>query len=104
MINQNIIHRNNNNIKKIEPFIAPGSQEKVTKQEIEKRKKKAELIKEIGESIYSLDSESEHENPYRAEALILITQGKEVPTSLKEKIKKYDQMYCKQQLAKNKTK
>lgn len=79
--------------KKAAPFIAPGSLEKVTEQELNRRQQFAKKAKEVGIDIYSVDDEHEHENPYRAEALYLLTVGKEVPQRLKEQIKKYDKEY-----------
>lgn len=77
--------------KKVE--IAPWTNTVASEEEIKQRKLRAERLKEIGVDIYSVDDSIEHENPYRAEAVILILRGKSVPPELKKKIHKYDYNY-----------
>ena len=80
-----------NKRKKVE--IAPWTNTVVSETEIKQRKIKAERLKEIGVDIYSVDDSIEHENPYRAEAVMLVTCGKSVPPELKKKIHEYDHNY-----------
>lgn len=58
--------------------------------EIKQRKITVLKLKELGVDIYSVDGLDEHENPYRAEAIMLITNGEDVPEELKQKIQEYD--------------
>lgn len=80
---------------KLKPFIAPGSTTKVTKEEIEARKKKIRRAEEIGQRITRVDDEAGYENPYRAKALYYIANGKEVPAELKKKIIEFDEKHNK---------
>lgn len=80
-----------NKRKKVEA--APWTNTVVSEAEVRQRKIKAERLKEIGVDIYSVDDSSEHENPYRAEAIMLVTCGKPVSTELKKKIHEYDHNY-----------
>lgn len=80
-------------IKKINkpiPFIAFGSSEPVTPEEIEKRKRIIERAEELGINITGVDTENEYENPYKVEALIYIMDDKNVPEDLIKKIQEFE--------------
>lgn len=82
--------------KKPKPFIAPGAKESASKEEIEKRLKRVQRAKEIGQDITRVDSiNCETENPYRVQALLYIMNDQEVPQDLREKIKEFDIKYNK---------
>lgn len=80
---------------KPEPFIAPGSTEKATKDEMERLILRINRAKEIGEDFTRLDSsiDSGYENPYRVEALCHILADQEVPEHLKDKIRELDEKH-----------
>lgn len=74
----------------LKPIITPDSKP-LTQEEIEKRKRLEKRSKEIGwESKFN---HSEHENPYRAEAMLYILKDMDVPKELKGKIKAEDERY-----------
>jgi len=73
-----------------------------SEEEIRRRIDEGNKFREIGVDIYSVDNLSEHENPYRAEAIKLITCGKDVPVELKDKIYQYDRELEKKLKGKNK--
>lgn len=81
------INKNN-----LEPIMAPGSEVIITKEDIEKRKRRIARAEEIGQSLTRVTAE-EYENPYRAEAMLYILQDKEVPEELKEKIRVFDEQH-----------
>ena len=82
-----------NDLKKEKFVVAPWTNGLASDTEIKQRRDRATEFEEIGINIYSVDREGEHENPYRAEAVMLITQGKPVPNELKGKIKEYDMQH-----------
>lgn len=83
-----------NNISKPQPFIAPGSEKKLTEEELKKRQVKFERLEKIGENhtVVKGDDyeEGETENPYRIQAMIMINQDKDVPEELIKQIEEYD--------------
>ncbi|WP_026658400.1 hypothetical protein [Butyrivibrio sp. AC2005] len=90
--------KTSNNVSKPQPFIAPGSEKKLTPEEINKRKVKFERLEKIGEKhtiITGYDGEGETENPYRIKAMILINQDKDVPEELIKQIEEYDKQLLK---------
>lgn len=91
-----------NNVTKNKVVVAPWTNTVASDTEIKKRRIRATKLKEIGVDVYSVDGASEHENPYRAEAVMLITNDKEVPKELKEKIKKYDTEHKNKKMKKDK--
>lgn len=80
-------------------FYAPGSDIPVTEEEIKRRKRREARIEAIGGSMTRVTSGMEHENPYRAEAMIYILKDEDVPQELLDKIKEYD-LKCIQQAEK----
>ena len=96
-MNKKIKESNNNRPK---PFIAPGSNVAITRQEIEKREKRIARLEAIGQSVTKVTEEEECENPYRVEALIYIMNDEDVPEELLEKIRKFDEKYKKKVMAK----
>ena len=81
------------NVKKIDkpaPFIAFGSTDPISNEEIEKRKRVIERAEALGIHVTSLDVEVEFENPYKVKALIYIWEDKEVPKELLEKIEEFE--------------
>ena len=76
-------------LEKPKPFIAPDSQIPVTSQEIERRKRRLERLKEIGERPTRV-TEEEFVNPYKLEAIALISEDKEVPKELIKKIEEFE--------------
>lgn len=80
-------------------FYAPGSNVPVTNEEIEKRKRRVARAEAIGSSITKVTTGAEHENPYRAEAMLYILRDEDVPQELLDKIKEYD-LKCIQQAEK----
>lgn len=80
-------------LQKPKPFIAPGSQIPVTSKDIEKRKRKIERLEQIGERPTRV-TEEEFENPYKLEAIALITEDKEVPEELLKKIEEFEKAHC----------
>lgn len=82
-------------MKNLKPVIASDSQP-LTQEEINKRKRLEKRSEEIGWEP-RFDSNSEHENPYRAEAMLYILKDMDVPKDLKEKIKTEDQQYKKRE-------
>ena len=92
------MRKQNNTVSKPQPFIAPGSEKKVTQEEINKRRIKFERLEKIGEKhtvITGNDGEGETENPYRIQAMILINQDKDVPEELLKQIEEYDKQLLK---------
>jgi hypothetical protein len=92
------MRKQNNAVSKPQPFIAPGSEKKLTPEEINKRKIKFERLEKIGEKhtiITGYDAEGETENPYRIKAMILINQDKDVPEELIRQIEEYDKQLLK---------
>lgn len=91
--------------KELKPFIAPDCRE-ISDEE----KKRNTLIErraaEIGIyfNVFDGDNFTEHENPYRAKALVYIMKEMEVPEELKNKIKEYDRAYQKQNIGNNSAK
>ena len=77
--------------KKVVP--APWTNTVASDAEIRKRRDTAVKLKEIGVDVYSVDGLNEHENPYRTEAVMLITNGKVVTNELKQKIQEYDKQH-----------
>ena len=87
------MRKQNNTVSKPLPFIAPGSEKKITPEEMKKRKKKFERLEKIGEKhtvITGHDADGETENPYRIKAMVLINQDKDVPEELIKQIEEYD--------------
>ena len=89
--------KNNNqkqqSVKKPAPYIAPYSDVPVTKEELEKRKRKYFQLKKVGVNptlIVDDNEDKEEENPYRIQAMILINRDEEVPEELIKQIQKYD--------------
>ncbi|WP_074885886.1 hypothetical protein [Butyrivibrio proteoclasticus] len=85
--------KQNNTVLKPLPFIAPGSEKKITPEEMNKRKIKFERLEKIGEKhtvITGHDVDGETENPSRIKAMILINQDKDVPEELLKQIEEYD--------------
>ena len=82
--NQQLSHQ------KPKPFIAPGSETPVTSKEIERRERIIKLLEQIGEHPTRV-TEDEFENPYKLKAIALISEDKDVPAELLEKIKKFDE-------------
>lgn len=80
---------------KPEPFIAFGSMEPVSKEEVEKRKRIIERAEKLGIKVTSLDAEHEYENPYKVEALIYIMKDEPVPEELVKKIQEFEEAYKK---------
>ena len=74
------------------PFIAPGSDVKPTEEELKKRQKKYNILERIGvkTTLVRGDVDPELANPYRIEAMLLISQDKDVPEELIKKIEEYD--------------
>lgn len=77
------------------PFIAFGSTEPISKEEIEKRKRIIERAEKLGIKVTSLDTELEYENPYKVEALVYIMNDEPVPDELIMKIKEFEESYKK---------
>ena len=88
--------KNDSNVllKKPKPFIAPGSQESVTNEDIEKRKRKIERLEQIGERPTRV-TEEEFENPYKLQAIALIEADKDIPEELLKKIKDFEKEHSK---------
>lgn len=83
------------------PFYAAGSREPITQEEIDRRKRRIERAKQIGSSITTFDGCGEHENPYRAEAMMkYVMQDKDVPAELIKRIREYDIEYEKKRRSK----
>ena len=83
----------NNRVVKLDkpaPFIAFGSTEQISNEEIEKRKRVIERAEKLGIHVTSLDVEVEYENPYKVEALIYIWEDKEVPEDIIKKMKEFE--------------
>lgn len=72
------------------PFIAFGSTEPISDEEIEKRKRIIERAEKLGIHVTSLDTEVEYENPYKLEALVFIWDDKPVPEELMKKIEEFE--------------
>lgn len=81
----------------LKPFIAPGSLEPVTQEEIDKRKRRVVRAEDIGQSIMRVTSEQngdeEYENPYCVEAMRYILNDMDVPKELKEKMLEFDKRH-----------
>ena len=77
------------------PFIAFGSTEPISKEEIEKRKRIIERAEKLGIKVTSLDTELEYENPYKVEALVYIMDDKPVPEELIKKIAEFEESHKK---------
>ena len=77
------------------PFIAFGSAEPISKEEVEKRKRIIERAEKLGIKVTSLDTELENENPYTVEALIYIMEDKPVPEELVKKIQDFEEKHKK---------
>ena len=86
--------KNNVSKKVLKPFIAHGSDVPVTKEEVEKRKRRIERAEALGQSLTKITFENdgieEYENPYRVKALEYIMADKEVPEELKNKIVEFE--------------
>lgn len=80
-----------NRKKKPDPFIAYGSTEPVSKEEIEKRQRIIERAEKLGIKVTYLDSEHEYENPYKVEALVYIMNDESVPEDLIKKIEEFEE-------------
>lgn len=87
------LNMNVNKKEKPEPFIAIGSTEPVSKEEIEKRKRVIERAEQLGIKVTSLDAEHEYENPYKVEALIYIMNDEPVPEDLVKKIEEFEEKH-----------
>lgn len=77
------------------PFIAFGSTEPISKEEVEKRKRIIERAEKLGIKVTSLDTELEYENPYKVEALVYIMDDKPVPDELIKKIQDFEEIHKK---------
>lgn len=75
------------------PFIAIGSTEPVSKEEVEKRRRIIERAEKLGIKVTSLDSEHEYENPYKVEALVYIINDEPVPEELIKKIQDFEEKH-----------
>ena len=64
-----------------------------SEQEIKERQTFTEKAKALGIDIHSIDDSSEWENPYRAQALYLLTAGKGVPADVIKEMHKLDKQY-----------
>ena len=86
--------KNNTSKKVLKSFLAPGSDVPVTKEEVEKRKRRIERAEALGQSLTKITFENdrieEYENPYRVKALEYIMADKEVPEELKNKIVEFE--------------
>ncbi len=87
---------NNNTLKspknkKPAPFIAPGSEIPVTPEELERRKRKRQRLEKLGIDPTKIVDDGESENPYLVEAMVYISQDKDVPEEILRKIKQYDE-------------
>lgn len=80
--------------KDLQPFIAPGSLEPITQEEIEKRKRRIARAEAIGLSIMRVTSEKcydeEYENPYNVQAIRYILNDMDVPEEVLQKMRAYD--------------
>ena len=74
----------------LKPFIAPGSTDVVTQEEIQQRVERVRRAEEIGQSITRVDTEDGYENPYSVKALYYIANDLEVPDELKRKIQEFE--------------
>ncbi|MBO4396490.1 MAG: hypothetical protein J5819_09115 [Eubacterium sp.] len=73
------------------PFIAPNAKAP-SKEELARRKRKYYRLLSIGvDPTLLVDEESERENPYIIEAMVLINEDKDVPPELLEKINRFNQ-------------
>lgn len=90
------VDKNMNKKKKPAPFIAYGSTESVSKEEIEKRQRVIERAEKLGIKVTSLDSEHQYENPYKVEALVYIMNDEPVPEELIKKIEEFEENYKKE--------
>lgn len=77
----------------IKPFIAFGSDIKVTQKDIIKRIQRLKRAEEIDQDLMRINEENGYEDPYRAKALYYIVNNKEVPGKLKRKIEEFDRKY-----------
>lgn len=82
-----------NEKKKPAPFIAFGSTEPISKEEVEKRKRVIERAEKLGIKVTSLDTELEYENPYKVEALVYIMDDEPVPEELIKKIQEFEEIH-----------
>ena len=80
---------------KPEPFIAFGSEEPISSDEIEKRKRVIDRAEKLGIKVTSLDTELEYENPYKVEALVYIMKDEPVPEELVKKIQEFEERHKK---------
>ena len=89
--------QHNTNTIQIPPFIAPGSLEPITQEELEKRKRRIARAEAIGLSIMRVTSEKiyddEYENPYHVEALRYILDDMDVPKEVLQKIKEFEKIH-----------
>lgn len=78
------------------PFIAPGSLEEVTQEELEKRNRRIARAEALGINIarvtFDKKYNDEYENPYEVEALLYILNDMDVPEEVIQKMKEYDKM------------
>ena len=78
----------------LQPFIAPGSLETITQEELEKRKRRIARAEAIGLSIMRVTSErnydDEFENPYHVEALRYILNDLDVPEEVLRKMTEFE--------------
>ena len=84
----------NVSLQKPKPFIAPGSQNPITEEDIKKRQRKIERLEQIGERPTRV-TEDEYENPYKLQAIALIEGDKDVPDELIKKIEEFEKTYSK---------
>lgn len=78
-------------LQKPKPFIVPGSQNPVTAEEIERRKRRIERLEKIGERPTRV-TEEEYVNPYKLKAIALISEDKDVPEELMKKIEDFERI------------
>lgn len=84
--------RNSNDqydVRKPTPFMAPFSNVPVTKNDLERRERKNQRLKNIGVNPKRIDGD-ESENPYRVQAMTYINRDEDVPRELIGRIKEYD--------------
>ena len=87
------INKDLNKKEKPAPFIAYGSKEPISKEEVEKRKRVIERAEKLGIKVTSLDTECEFENPYKVQALVYIMNDEPVPEDLIQKINDFEEIH-----------
>ena len=75
--------------KKTKAIYSTGSGVALTKEDMEKRKRKIKRLEQINEN-YSRITEDEFENPYRIQALALIAKDEDIPEELLKQIKEFE--------------